>query len=75
LLRLGYVQVHARVRDGTVTVGRGSVEHPDLVIETGPAMNLLMAGEISPAQALKKKLVKIAGDPRLLDRFAKMVRI
>ena len=75
LLRLGPVQVHARVRDGAVTVGRGPIEHPDLVIETGPAMKLLMAGEISPADALKKRLVKIAGDPKLLERSAKMFRI
>ncbi len=75
LLKLGPIEVHARVRDGEVTVGRGPVAKPDLVIETGPAMKLLMAGEISPADALKKKLVKITGDPKLLDRFARMFRI
>ncbi len=75
LLKLGPIEVHARVRDGDVVVGRGPVAKPDLIIETGPAMKLLMAGEISPADALKKKLVKITGDPKLLDRFAKMFRI
>lgn len=75
LLRLGPIEVHARVRNGAISVGRGPVENPDLVIETGPAMKLLMAGEISPAEALKKKLVKIAGDPKLLHRFAATFRI
>ena len=67
--------MHARVRDGTITVGRGPIENANLVIETGPAMRLLMAGEISPAEALKKKLVKIVGNPKLLDRFAATFRI
>jgi DNA-binding HxlR family transcriptional regulator len=75
LLRLGPIQVHARIRDGTVTVERGPVERPDLVIETGPAMRLLMAHEVTPAEAIKKRLVKITGDPKLLEKFVAMFRI
>lgn len=75
LLRLGAVEVHARVRDGTVAVGRGPIEKPDLVIETGPSMRLLMAHEITPAEAIEKRLVKITGDPKLLERFVEMFRI
>jgi len=75
LLRLGPIEVHARVHDGGLTVGRGPVAKPDLVIETGPALRLLLAREVSPSDALKKRLVKITGEPKLLDRFAQMFRI
>ena len=75
LLRLGRVEVHARIRDGAVTVGRGPIVKPDLVIETGPALRLLMAHEVSPSEALKRRLVKTTGDPKLLDRFVQMFRI
>ncbi len=75
LLRLGPIEVHALVRNGAVTVGRGPVDDPDLIIETGPAMRMLMAGEITPAEAVKKKLVKITGEPKLLDRFAQTFKI
>lgn len=75
LLRLGPIEVHARVRDGTIAVGRGPVEKPDLVIETGPAMRLLMAHEVTPAEAIEKRLVKIEGDPKLLEKFVQMFRI
>jgi DNA-binding HxlR family transcriptional regulator len=75
LLKLGPVEVHARIANGSVTVGRGAVAKPDLVIETGPALRLLMAHEVSPGEALKKKLVRITGDSKLLDRFVKIFRI
>jgi len=75
LLKLGPVEVHAHVRDGSVTVGRGPIAKPDLAIETGPALRLLMAHEISPGEAIKKKLVRITGDPKLLDRFVRIFRI
>ena len=75
LLRLGEIEVHARIRDGAITVKRGGVAKPDLIIETGPALRLLMANEISPAEAIKKRLVRIHGDPKLFDRFVQMFRI
>ena len=75
LLRLGEIEVHARIREGSITVARGSVPNPDLVIETGPALRTLLAREISPAEALKKRLVRVSGDPKLLDRFVQMFRI
>lgn len=75
LLKSGPIEVHARVRDGAVTVGRGPVPKPDLVIEAGPGLRVVMAHEMSPAEAMKKRLVRITGDPKLLDRFARMFRI
>lgn len=74
-LRLGDVVVHAQVRDGKVTVGKGGLSKPDLVIEAGPGIRALMAREITPQEALKKKIVRIEGDPKLLARFANMFRI
>jgi DNA-binding HxlR family transcriptional regulator len=75
LLRLGSIEVHAQIRDGAIGVGRGPIAKPDLIIQTGPALRLLMAHEISPSEAIKKRLVKITGDPKLLDRFVRMFRI
>lgn len=75
LLKLGPIEVHARVRDGSVTVERGPIAKADLTIETGPALRLLMAHEISPGEAIKKRLVRITGDPKLLDRFVRIFRI
>lgn len=74
-LRAGEIVVHAVVRDGKVTVGRGPFPKPDLIIEAGPAIRLLMAAEITPEEALKKKVVRIKGDLKLLKRFARTFRI
>ena len=51
-LRLGEVTIHARVEDGTVRVGAGPLPGADLVIETGPAIRALMAGELTPDEAI-----------------------
>jgi DNA-binding HxlR family transcriptional regulator len=75
VLRVGDIEVHARIRDGAITVGRGPVVKPNLVIETGPELRLLLAREISPADAVAKGYVRITGDPKLLDRFVRMFRI
>jgi hypothetical protein len=61
--------------NGGATIGRGPVANADLVIETGPAFKTLLAREIAPPAALKKRLVRINGDPKLLDRFVRMFRI
>lgn len=75
VLRIGDIVVHANVRNGSVTVGRGEVATPDLIIESGPAIKGLLAREIAPAQAIKKRLVKLTGDPKLLDSFVELFRI
>lgn len=75
LLKLGPIEVHARIRDGAIVVGRGPVPKADLILETGPALRLLMAHEVSPAEAIKKRLVRITGEPKLLDRFVQIFRI
>jgi DNA-binding HxlR family transcriptional regulator len=74
-LRVGPIVVHARVTDGNVEAGAGSLPDADLVIETGPAIKDLMTGELSPAEAIDGGIVRVHGDARLLARFAKTFRI
>jgi DNA-binding HxlR family transcriptional regulator len=74
-LRMGEVVLHARVDDGRVNVAEGPVPGPDLVIEAGPGIRALMAGELSPAGAIENGTVHLTGDPKLLTRFAEIFRI
>ncbi len=48
---------------------------PNLVIESGPGIKALMAGEISPTDAIANGSVRLKGDPALLTRFAEAFRI
>src|SRR5262249_36558060 len=75
-LRLGPVTVHARVEEGAVRVAEGSLEDADLIIEAGPAIQDLMNGELSPAEALAEGTLRIVhGEVGLLDRFVQVFRI
>ena len=74
-LRLGPIVIHARVREGRLEVGEGPLPDADLVIETGPAIRALMAGELSPAEAIANGTVRLTGDPHLLSRFVETFRI
>lgn len=74
-LHLGEIVVNAQVRNRTVTVGRGPLPKPDLIIVAGPGIRALMAREITPQEALKKKVVSITGDPKLLTTFAQTFQI
>lgn len=75
-LRLGPVVVHVRVKDGVLAeVAEGALPDADLVIETGPAIKALMAGEVMPKEAVENGSVRLSGDPELLSRFAEMFRI
>jgi hypothetical protein len=75
-IRVDDVVFHARVDDGTVQAGPGSLPGADLIIEPGPAMKGLMTGEISPAEALEDgDFQVISGDPALVYRFAELFHI
>jgi DNA-binding HxlR family transcriptional regulator len=74
-LRVGEIVLHARVRDGRVEVAEGALPGADLVIEAGPGIRALMAGEMCPADAVANGTVKLTGDAKLLERFAQMFRI
>jgi hypothetical protein len=79
---LGGVVVHALVDGGQVTVGKGPLPDADLVIESGPALKALMAGEMSPREAIETGSVRLRvgnhrlwGDPGLLAWFVEIFRI
>jgi SCP-2 sterol transfer family len=74
-LRLGEIVLSARVDDGKVEVHAGPASDADLSIEAGPQIRALMAGEITPREALRKGIVHIRGDGHLLASFAKIFRI
>lgn len=74
-LHIGDIVFHAKVDRGTIAVGRGALDHPDIVIETGPAIRELMARELTPQDALKSGIVSIKGPRKLLDRFAATFQI
>jgi DNA-binding HxlR family transcriptional regulator len=74
-LRLGPVVIHAIVKNGEVTVGKGPLEDADLVIEAGPGIRAVMAHEISPDEALKAKIARIEGDRKLFRQFAQIFQI
>ena len=74
-LRFGEIIIHALVDDGSVKVGKGSLPAPDLIIETGPALKALMAGEITPAAAIENGSVHLTGNPKLLTRFVDIFHV
>lgn len=74
-LRVGELVLHARVEDGRVKVAEGALPGADLVMEAGPGIRALMAGEITPSDAIANGTVHVTGDPELLARFAEIFRI
>lgn len=74
-LHLGEIVIHARVDGGLLGVEEGALPEADLVIETGPALRAVLAGEISPAEAVDNGSVRITGDPDLLTRFTEVFSI
>ena len=74
-LRMGAIVVNALVRDGTVVTGTGSLDTPDLVIEGGHDIRALMAGEVTPKEAVRSGIVRVHGKRALLERFAALFRI
>jgi hypothetical protein len=47
----------------------------DLVIEASGPLRPLLAGEISPAEAIATGHLRVTGDPVLLGRFVELFRI
>jgi DNA-binding HxlR family transcriptional regulator len=74
-LLLGGIAINAIVTDGKLTVGSGSLDRADLRIEAGPAIRAVMAGEIEPQEAVDAGIVRLHGDIRDFERFARMFRI
>lgn len=74
-VRVGDIVVHALVDDGKVEVEQGPLPRPDLVIDTGPELRALLAGELAPSEAVAGGAVRLTGDPALLDRFVQVFHI
>lgn len=74
-LRLGDIVLTAHVHHELLDVTDGAAADPDLVITTGPAVKAIMAGEITPEDAIKQGSVAVVGDPALLEDFARTFRI
>jgi DNA-binding HxlR family transcriptional regulator len=74
-LHLGDIVLHAVVQNGRAAIDKGPLDKPDLVINAGPGIRQVMAQEISPDEALKKKIAGISGDRKLFAQFAQMFRI
>lgn len=74
-LRLGEIVIHARIEDDRLESGAGPLPDPDLVIEAFGPLRPLLAGELSPAEAVATGHVRLTGDIALLDRFVELFRI
>ncbi|MFP2911029.1 winged helix-turn-helix transcriptional regulator [Pyxidicoccus sp. 3LFB2] len=76
-LRVGDVVLHVRIEDGVLKAAQGPLPGADLVIETGPAIKALMAGELSASDAIASGSVKLKGKggAKLLSRFTELFRI
>jgi DNA-binding HxlR family transcriptional regulator len=74
-LRLDGLIAHARVDKGTLQVGEGPLDDPDLVLETDFALRALLTGELSLDEAVESGRLRLVGDRDLLERFVEVFRI
>ena len=74
-LRLGEIIIHARIDGPTITVAEGPLAAADLIIEAGPVVKDLMAGDITPAAAIASGGVRLTGNQALLGRFVELFHI
>jgi len=66
------VVVHALVDHGGLTLHRGPTSDADAVIDAGAALDSLLTGELSAADALVGGQVDLNGPPELLSWFVTM---
>ncbi|MEU5870950.1 helix-turn-helix domain-containing protein [Glycomyces sp. NPDC047369] len=69
-VRVGAAAAHALARDGRITVAPGDHPAPDLRITASPRLRDLLAGELSPHDAVAEGALALDGDASLLDDFA-----
>jgi DNA-binding HxlR family transcriptional regulator len=86
-IQVASVELRAQVIEGQLKVvqiapptplvgGSTPAGEPELRFVTGPGIRHLIAGTITPAQAIKEHVVKIlTGDLALLERFTELFRI
>ena len=81
VIEFGDMVAHACVNDGHAEIGKGHLLNPDLIIEAGPPLQLLLAGEMSPREALETAGVRLRaadggpGNQRLLMWFVELFHI
>jgi DNA-binding HxlR family transcriptional regulator len=81
VVEFGEMVAHACVSDGKAEIGKGHLLNPDLIIEAGPPLQLLLAGEMSPREALETGGVRLRspdggpGSPGLLAWFVELFHI
>ena len=64
------------MKSARVEVHEGPLADADLVIEAGPAMRSLMAGEVTASEALEAGIIRVVrGDVTLLEQFAHLFRV
>ncbi|NYE71669.1 winged helix-turn-helix transcriptional regulator [Microlunatus parietis] len=76
-VRVADVVVHAHVEDGTLIAGDGPLPAPDLVLEMDDISTHkpLLAGELTPEEAVAKGLVTVTGKPAEFKRFLKLFSV
>jgi DNA-binding HxlR family transcriptional regulator len=74
-VRVGSIEAHVLMRDGTIIVGPGAAENADLVITAGPQLRDLLAGELDAQTAIATGAVQLEGDASLFERFADTLRV
>ena len=75
-VRSGEASAWATTRGDEVTVGPGEPSSdPDLTIDAGPELRLLLAGTLTPQEALASSGVTIAGARRLLEEFTRSFHV
>jgi DNA-binding HxlR family transcriptional regulator len=74
-LRLGPIRIHLRLAAGRLEAGAGPLPGAELVIETGPGIRAVMAGEVSAQDALASGLVRLTGREELFATFVAAFRI
>jgi hypothetical protein len=81
VVEFGDMVAHACINDGSAEIAKGHLLNPDLIIEAGPPLQLLLAGEMSPREALETAGVRLRaadggpGNPGLLTWFVELFHI
>ncbi|TDV41024.1 winged helix-turn-helix transcriptional regulator [Actinophytocola oryzae] len=73
-VRFGPIAIGVRVDDGHLAVTEGELPGADLIISS-PVLKHLMAGELSPTDALWLGLADTEGDPVMLTTFVTIFHI
>lgn len=74
-LHMGDVVLYAKINDGKLETGPGPLPGADAVLEPGPLLKDLLAGDVTPDEALASGTVGLVGDSDLLTVFTLLFQI